>query len=110
MKIHVERSQEAVILRVSGDLRLWGKQGEETRLLAVLRGEPLLPSHVVLNLSGVTHIDSMGIGSLTRILIECAKRNSELRVVPPGGFPGQVLEHVRVFATWPQFQDEASAL
>ena len=109
MEIHLERVQEAIVLRVSGDLRVWGK-GRETEPLDVLRAEaPPLPC-VILNLSGIHHIDSLGIASLARVVIECGKRDLGLRVVLPCGFPREVLKQVRIFDAWPQFQDEASAL
>ena len=110
MEIQSEIGSDCLLLRVSGDLRLWGHAGEETRLLDALRSRETLPAHLILNMSGISRLDSTGIGSLVRVLIECGKRHVEFRAVLPLGLPGEMLTPVRVFEAWPKFKDESSAL
>jgi hypothetical protein len=45
-----------------------------------------------------------------RVLIECGKREIELSVVLPDGFPGQVLKRLHILDAWPAFADEAAAV
>ena|SRR5437016_5761651 len=110
MEVQFEHPPDSLVMRVSGDLRLWGRPGEQDRPLSLLRAEPPLPRQVILNMSKITRLDTSGIGGLVRILIECSKRGSELRVVLPGGIPGEALRRLRVFEACPHFESEAAAL
>lgn len=111
METELTRHPGAVVLRLKGDMRLWGhtELGEDMlkQLRAALEDSP---PHLVLNISGLTYIDTMGISSLVRILVECTKRKVEVNVVMPGGIAGEALRRIRVFQPWPSFADEASAL
>lgn len=118
-------------MRLSGDLRLLS-QAAPDRLVQSLRqalGDELasnvaadvrkqirsdaLPAaevaELVLNLRTVTEIDSLGIGALVRIPIECAKRGINLKVVMPAATAREALSAVRIFAAWPQFATEEEA-
>ena len=110
MEINSEHFPDSLVLRLSGDLRLWGHAEEAGRLATVLSSTDTLPEHVILNMSGVHHIDTTGIGSLVRVLIACTKRHVELRVVLPNGLAGEALKRVRVFASCPTFETEAAAI
>ena len=110
MEIKFENAPGTLIVRVAGDLRLWGHAPEEARLTGLIRAQENLPPRVVVNMSGITRLDTAGIASLIRIPIEAARRNAEVRVILPPGVPGQALHQLHVFEAWPNFADEAAAV
>src|SRR5437773_9781250 len=110
MEVHVERAPNFLVMRVSGDLRLWGRPGAQDRPLQMLREEPSLTGNVILNMSEITRLDTSGIGALVRVLIECSKRSAELSVVLPTGVCGEALRRLRVFDACPNFENEAAAI
>lgn len=84
---------------------------QKKKLLAACRsvvGEP--SPELVLSLSGVTAVDSLGIGALARIVTGCVRRNIALKVAMPKGIPREVLERIGIFRGWPRLEDEAPAL
>ena len=111
MDITIETSPSSILLRLSGDLRLWSHEDEEQHLVRAIRtiGQQF-PEHLVLSLSSVERVDSLGIGSLVRVLLECARRNVELAVILPRGVAGEAIRRLRVFDGWPSFPDESAAL
>jgi len=110
MKIAVDNVTGILILRVSGDMRIWGHEEEQERMLNLLRAQETPPKRVILSLSHVHHIDTAGVGALARVLIECGKSEAELKVVPPGGFPGEMLKRIHIFEAWPVFSEETAAI
>src|ERR1051326_1624251 len=110
MEISTVRISGSLVVRASGDLRIWGHEAENDHLLNLLRAESDLPKQVILNLSQLTRVDSMGIGSLVRVVIECAKRDVGLKVVMPSGVAGEAIRCVRIFEAYPEFADEAAAI
>lgn len=99
------------MLRVRGDSRLWGKGDVEQQLLKTFRsGLESTPAQVVLSLAPISSIDTLGIAALVRVLIECSKRQIDLKVVMPPGAAGDALRCVRVFEPWPEFADEKAAI
>jgi anti-anti-sigma factor len=110
MNIAFDDCSGTFILRVSGDMRIWGRrQAEQQRLVNLLRAQENLPKRMILNLAEVKQIDSLGVGALARLLAECAKQEIELNVVLPAGVPGNVLKLVHIFDAWPVFPDETAA-
>jgi anti-anti-sigma factor len=111
MNIAFDDSRGPLILRVSGDLRIWGqREAEGQRLVNLVRAQENLPKEIVLNLADVQQIDSLGVGMLARTLVECAKQQRSLRVVLPAGSAGKVLKMVHIFDRWPAFPDENAAV
>lgn len=111
VETQLERHAGFVILRVSGDLRLWGRSERGDELVNILRsGMQDHPSRVVLNLRGLTNVDSMGISALVRIPVECGRQKLGLHVVLPSGIAGHALERVRILDGWPSYNDEAAAI
>jgi anti-anti-sigma factor len=111
MNITIETSPSMILLRLAGDLRLWGREEQEQNLTRAIRtvGEQL-SGCLVLSLAGVAHVDSAGVGSLVRVPLECARQNVELLVVLPKGLAGEAIRRLRIFDPWPNFTDEATAL
>ena len=111
MNIEFEVSSDTFILRVSGDMRIWGRRdAEQLRLVNLLRSHDNLPKRMILNLGEVKQIDSLGVGALARVVVECGKQEIRLNVILPPGIPGKVLKMVHIFDAWPSFPDEASAV
>ena len=110
MEIQWETGSSTSFLRISGDVRLWGRAEEESRILGVFRALEGLVGPVLLNLSGITYLDSLGVGALVRVPVECVKRGIEVKIILPQGVLGQALRALRVFEGWPRFPDEGSAL
>lgn len=111
MEAELERHREFLVLRVKGNMRLWGHPELEARLLQTFRaGLGDNPAQLVLNMGGLTHLDTLGIAALVRVLIECSKRKMELKVVLPSGMAGEAIKCVRVFEPWPNYQDEQAAI
>ncbi len=109
MEVKLDREGRFPVVRISGDMRLWGKQGmadsiRET-VLEALRGNRL----VLMNLAGATHVDSRGIGCIARCLSTALAHESEMRLVVPPGPIRQVLQDVHILAVFPVYEDETSA-
>lgn len=111
VEAELERHPGVLLLRLKGDMRLWGRSELGENMLQQLRSAlEESPAQLVLNMSGLANLDTMGIASLVRILVECTKHKTDLKVIMPGGLAGEALRRVRVFEVWPSFPDEASAL
>lgn len=111
MEAELERQPGVLVLRLKGDMRLWGRPELGENMLQQLRSAlQESPAPLVLNMSGLAYVDTMGIASLVRILVECTKHKTGLKVIMPGGLAGEALRRVRVFEVWPSFPDEPSAL
>ena len=110
VEIEWEQLSKALVIRVLGDARCWGRDSEQARLLGILRYIGPQQQVLLLNLSGLTHIDSLGIGSLARVLVECVKREIDLRIVPPAGAVGEALAVVKILDGQSRFPDEATAM
>ncbi len=111
LKTEVERQPGFLILRLKGNMRLWGRPELEKELVEAFRsGLEGNPAQLILSLSGLTNLDTLGIAALVRILIECSKRKIELKVVMPPGTPGDAIRCVRVFEPWPEFKEEQEAV
>lgn len=111
MEVHLQRHSQCLVFRIVGDFRLWNHDDREHELITPLPAAlEAPPPGLVLVLQGLTHIDSRSITALARVLTQCVDRGIEFAVVLPGGVPGDALKRIRVFDSWPQFKDEASAL
>lgn len=110
MEVQLEQRQGFAILRIAGDLRLWGYPDLEAQILSELRALPTLPSQLILSMGGITRLDTAGIRPLVRVVIECTKRDIAPKVVLPGSVAGQALRQLHIFDAWPEFPDEAAAI
>jgi anti-anti-sigma regulatory factor len=111
VKPEVDKHPGFIVLRVSGNMRIWGRQELEKELLETFRSAlDSSPAQLVLNLAPVTAIDTLGIAALVRVLIECSRRQMELKIIMPPGTPGEAIRCVRVFEPWPEFKSESEAV
>ncbi len=111
MEVQTETHSQYFVLRLSGDLRFWtlGDRGAHFReqLEAALASEEL--QRIVLNLKGVTQIDSLAIAALARVPMTCLQRSIDIKIVLPAGVPGESLRNVGIFWAWKVFDDEPAA-
>ncbi len=111
MEAQLEHHPGYMVLRVKGDLRLWGHPEQEEEVVKVFRtGLDDPPGHLVLNLAEISFLDTKGILALVPVLVECSRRRIELKVVMPTGPAGDALRYVRVLDQWPVFDDEQAAV
>ncbi len=112
MEVHTESHPEYFLLRIAGDMRLWNRANVEAQLRdklgEVLENESL--RRILLNLRGVTLLDSLGIAALARVPISCLRRNIDMKIVMPPGVPGEALKQLGIFWAWQVFEDEPAAL
>lgn len=76
----------------------------------MLRAEPQLPAQLVLNMAEIKHLDTAGICEMVRVIVECTKREVDLKLVLPHGVPGEALRRLHIFDAWPEFQEESAAV
>lgn len=109
--IQLEHCAEAVVLRVAGDMRLWGRPEKRNRLLeSVQSGLFGGQTQLVLNMGGLKFVDTLGITALIDLLNTCAAKAIVVRAVLPGGVAGQALRAIRVFDRYGEFSDEQAAI
>jgi len=111
MALNITATQigEAVILRLSGVIYF----GEESASLR-LRVKDLLASsrQIVLDLTGVTHIDSGGLGTLVGLYTSARKAGAEIKLANLGTHPKEVLQItklVTVFEIYERAEDAAAS-
>lgn len=65
---------------------------------------------LLINLAGMTQIDSSGISSVVRTFVTMERSNGSLKLLSPLGRVKEVLAVTRLLAAIPTFEDEAKAL
>ena len=111
MQASLHSYDRCAVLRVSGDLRLWDHSAADQEMLKLVPADKPLPGNrLVLNLTGLTHIDSLGITALVKVVIGCVKRDVAIGTILPSGAAGQSIRSTRIFAAWPEFASEDAAL
>jgi anti-anti-sigma regulatory factor len=111
MDISTDLSAGVPVVRIVGDMRLWGKQGLADMVRETLHD--LMAGgarRVILNLSGVPRIDSRGIGCLARCHATAITSNSEISLVLGPGFVLEALKQLNFIRLYPIYSDEATAL
>ena len=111
MQVTVDTSAAIPVVRISGDMRLWGKQGAADQVRETLHS--LMASgkkQVVLSLAQVTRIDSRGIGCLARCHATAITQKADLRLVLAKGQVLESLTQLNFVKLCPLFMDEASAV
>jgi len=106
-----------IVSRNSGDVTIFDLQGRATigrpsdELSAELRKAIDAGARKILvNLTGVSQIDSSGISTVVRNFVTVRRLGGTLKLLHPSGHVYEVLELTRLLQTIPSFNDEASAL
>ncbi len=111
MEIHVDKSHAAPVVRVTGDMRLWGKQGLADLLREAVHGLMIRGArHIVLNLAGVNRIDSRGCGCLARVQATAITNNCEISLVLAPGMVFDTLNQLNFVKLYPIYLTEDAAL
>ena len=93
LKVETQVSGDVFILHCEGRI-VFGDEGAvlRERVISLLAGTP----KVVLNLLGVDHIDSGGLGILVGLFISARRRGGDLKLVSPGRRVSDVLRCTRL--------------
>jgi anti-anti-sigma factor len=67
-------------------------------------------SDVIVNLAGVTQMDSSGISTIVRAFVTLERQGGGLEILNPVGHVREVLELTRLINSIPTFTDEAKAV
>jgi len=109
--IQLEQCVGVVVLRVAGDMRLWGRPEEKNRLLETFQsGLHEVRTPLVLSLGDLRFVDTMGIATLVDLLKKCSAQGIIIRAVLPVGVAGQALRAIRIFERYRNFPDEQAAI
>ncbi len=108
LQISSRQSGDVLILDLQGRATI-GRSNDElsTQLRALIEGGA---RKVVVNLAGVTQIDSSGISTIVRSFVTVRRLGGTLKLLHPSGHVFEVLELTRLIQTIPSFNDEATAL
>ena len=108
MKIHVQRESEATILALEGDFISEVDQvALRQRVNALVKGNNI---HLVVDLGGVKHLNSCGLGSLVCILTTVRKVGGDLRLARVGPDVARVMEITNLGLVFQSYPSVASAL
>jgi anti-anti-sigma factor len=108
LQISSRKSGNVTILDLEGRLVIGDSSdllGTELRKLA--EGSAC---SVLVNLGGVTQVDSSGLVALVRSFITLGRQGGSLRILNPTGHVREVLEVTRLIESIPTYTDEASAI
>ena len=106
-----------VSIRKSADVTILDLQGRAT----IGRENDLLSSHlrkliadgtlnVLLNLAGLTQVDSSSLGTIVRAFVSLGRKSGGLKLLRPRGSVKLVLETLHLLEVIPSYEDEAQAL
>jgi anti-sigma B factor antagonist len=108
LQIAARKSGSVTILDLRGRIIIGASNdelGTELRKLAEAG-----PSDVLVNLAGVTQMDSSGISTLVRSFVTLERQGGGLKILNPTGHVREVLELTRLIQSIPTFTDEKKAL
>jgi stage II sporulation protein AA (anti-sigma F factor antagonist) len=87
--MHIERREEQLLIRLSGEVDLSNADSLHTRIERAIEGCP----HVIIDLSAVEYLDSQGLRLLIRLAQKLAAADAKLELVaPPNSVARDVLE------------------
>src|SRR5271155_670446 len=106
-----------IVARKSGDVTIVDLQGRITIGVSndtlgneLRKFAELGPSCVLVNLAGVTQVDSSGISTIVRAFVTLERLGGSLKILSPTGRVREVLELTRLIRCIPTFTDEAKAI
>jgi anti-anti-sigma factor len=108
LQISTRKSGNVTILDLQGRITIGASNdalGVELRRLA-----DIAPCDVVVNLAGVTQMDSSGISTLVRSFVTFERNGGGLKILNPTGHVREVLELTRLINSIPTYTDEEKAV
>ena len=108
LQISSRQSGDVTVLDLQGRATI-GRSNEElsTQLRSLIEAGN---RKILINLIGVTQIDSSGISTIVRSFVTIRRKGGILKLAHATGHVYEVLELTRLIQTIPSFNDEASAL
>ena len=103
----IRQAGQVSVVEVSGKLTSL-ESGALSNSIAQLLKEGR--KQILLNLRGLTYLDSSGIGELVRAYMSVIKRNGEMKVVGLTDKAEEILKITKLYQVFQEFQDETSAL
>ena len=103
----IRQAGQVSVVEVSGKLTSL-ESGALSNSIAQLLKEGR--KQILLNLRGLTYLDSSGIGELVRTYLSVIKRDGEMKVVGLTDKAEEILKITKLYQVFQEFQDERSAL
>ena len=108
LQISSRQSGDVTVLDLQGRATI-GRSNDElsTQLRSLIEGGA---RKIIINLYGVSQIDSSGISTIVRSFVTVRRLGGTLKIAHATGHVLEVLELTRLIQTIPSFPDEAAAL
>jgi anti-sigma B factor antagonist len=103
----IRQAEEVSIVEVSGKLTSLESGALRNSIGQLLKQGRKL---ILLNLSGLTYLDSSGIGDLVHTYMSVIKGGGEMKVVGLSDKVEEILKITQLYQVFQEFQDERSAL
>ena len=103
----IRQAGQVSVVEVSGKLTSL-ESGALSNSIAQLLKEGR--KQILLNLRGLTYLDSSGIGELVHAYMSVIKRSGEMKVVGLTDKAEEILKITKLYQVFQEFQDETSAL
>jgi anti-sigma B factor antagonist len=103
----IRQAEEVSVVEVSGKLTSLESGALRNSIGQLLKQGRKL---ILLNLSGLTYLDSSGIGDLVHTYMSVIKGGGEMKVVGLSDKVEEILKITQLYQVFQEFQDERSAL
>ncbi len=108
LAIHVRKADAVTILALAGRATIG--DGNDALALELRKQLDAGSKQVLVDLSGLTQIDSSGIATLVRAYASFDRNGGKLKLLHLGGHVLEIFMVTRLIDAIPTFQDESSAL
>src|SRR5271156_7196506 len=108
LQIAARKSGSITVLDLQGRIIIGTSNDELSTVLQKLA--EVGPSDVLVNLTGVTQMDSSGISTLVRSFVTLERQGGSLKILNPVGHVREVLELTSLIQSIPSFTDQAKAV
>jgi anti-sigma B factor antagonist len=108
LQISERKSGDVTILDVCGRIVIGANSDSFKAELRRLAASP--PCYVLVNLAGVTQVDSTGISALVQSFVTLKRDGGSLKILNATGYVREVLEVTGLATCLPVYTDEAIAL
>jgi len=102
------RNEDVTVIRFNNSVQLTGASPDLLALSEVVEAQG--DKRVLIDLSGVSRIDSAGLGALMSYYTHAVRNSGILKLLNPNTEVKKVLSMTRIDSVVPTFEDEAAAL
>ena len=103
----IRQAGQVSVVEVSGNLTSLESGALSNSIAQLLKDGR---KQILLNLNGLTYLDSSGIGDLVRTYMSVIKRGGEMKVVGLTDKVEEILKITKLYQVFQEFQDERAAL